>query len=115
MNDYVIPPGTENVWTPPDKVEVAPLDDEVPAADAIYGLRVQGLVRNQNAERVESLCEQLGQIWKDFTDKKISIDVMTAKLGDFRNIELENTDGIDNITVQNFEIAIIKMLTESHK
>ena len=111
---YQIPPGTEHVWTPPEDVVVSPPRDEVDVADAIHGLRVQGLVRNQDEEKVIELSDGLGLLWKNFKTGKSTKDQLTNQLSAFRNNVLVNVEGVDDITVQAFETVIIKMLTESN-
>lgn len=112
--EYQIPPGTEHIWTPPEEVVVTAPRDEVTVADTINGLRVQGIVRLQNEARVNALTDQLAGIWQNFLEKAITKDELTVQVGNFRNTELENTEGIDDITVQFFETAILKMLRESN-
>jgi hypothetical protein len=111
---YQIPPGTEHVWTPPEDVVVTPPRDEVDVADAIHGLRVQGLVRNQDQQKVEELSDGLGLLWTNFKAGKSSKDQLTNQLSAFRNNNLVNVEGIDDITVQIFETVIIKILMESN-
>jgi hypothetical protein len=111
---YQIPPGTEHVWTPPEDVVVTPPRDEVDVADAIHGLRVQGLVRNQDQQKVEELSDGLGLLWTNFKAGNSSKDQLTNQLSAFRNNNLVNVEGIDDITVQIFETVIIKILTESN-
>lgn len=113
--EYTIPPGTEHIWTVPEEVVVTAPRNEVTVVNAIDGLRVQGIVRLQDAARVNALTDQLAAIWQNFLNKAITKDELTAQVGNFRNTELENTEGIDNITVQFFETVIIKMLSESNQ
>ena len=112
--EYTIPPGTEHIWTAPEEVVISSPGDEVTAAEAINGLRVQALVRLQDETRINALTDQLATIWQNFLDKTITKDELTAQVGNFRNTELENTEGIDNITVQFFETAILKIISESN-
>lgn len=112
--EYQIPPGTEHIWTAPEEVVVTAPREEVAVIDAINGLRVQGIVRLQNEARVNALTDQLAGTWQNFLDKAITKDELTAQVGNFRNTELENTEGIDEITVQFFETVILKMLSESN-
>jgi hypothetical protein len=112
--EYTIPPGTEHIWTAPEEVVISAPSGEVTAADAINGLRVQALVRLQDETRINALSDQLATIWQNFLDKAITKDELTAQVGNFRNTELENAEGVDNITVQFFETVILKMLSESN-
>jgi hypothetical protein len=112
--EYTIPPGTEHIWTVPEEVVISSSGDEVSATEAINGLRVQSLVRLQDETRINALTDQLATIWQNFLDKAIAKDELTAQVGNFRNTELENAEGVDNITVQFFEAAILKMLSESN-
>jgi hypothetical protein len=113
--EYQIPPGTEDRWTPPDQVVVTPPRDDVPALNAISGLKVQGLVRNQDNDKVVNLSIELENIWQDFLDKKTTKDQLTEQLANFRNVTLTNIEGVDDITIQAFETVIIKIMTESNK
>jgi hypothetical protein len=112
--EYIIPPGTEHIWTAPEEVVISGPRDEVTAADAINGLRVQALVRLQDETKINALTDQLASIWQNFLDKTITKDELTAQVGNFRNTELVNTEGVDNITVQFFETAILKIISESN-
>jgi hypothetical protein len=112
--EYTIPPGTEHIWTVPEEVVVTAPRDEVTVIDAINGLRVQAIVRNQNEARILALTDQLASIWQNFVDTTITKAELTTQVGNFRNTELENTEGVDNITVQFFETVILKMLSESN-
>jgi hypothetical protein len=113
--EYTIPPGTEHVWTVPEEVVISNPGDEVTAAEAINGLRVQGLVRLQDETKINVLVDQLANIWQNYTEQKINKNELTDQVGNFRNTELVNIEGVDNITVQFFETAILKMLSESNK
>jgi len=75
---------------------------------------VQAIVRNQNEARILALTDQLASIWQNFVDTTITKAELTTQVGNFRNTELENTEGVDNITVQFFETVILKMLSESN-
>jgi hypothetical protein len=112
---YVIPPGTEHVWTPPDQVVVAPLEDVVDTETAIRMIRVQSAVRNQNESKVFALVDQMQALWKSFLDGAINKDQLANQLIDFRNQSLTNVDPteVDDITIQIFENAITKALAES--
>ena len=112
--EYTIPPGTEHIWTVPEEVVVTAPRDEVTVIDAINGLKVQAIVRNQNEARILALTDQLASIWQNFAGNTITKAELTTQVGNFRNTELENTEGIDNITVQFFETVILKMLSESN-
>lgn len=113
--EYVIPPGTEHVWTPPDRVVITPPRDDVGVDGVLNGISLQGLVRNQDPAKIENLSNILKGIWEDFTSNKISKDQLTEKLGNFRNNNLVNLDGFDDVFVQMCETCIVKMLTESNK
>ncbi len=112
---YVIPPGTEHVWTPPDQVVVAPIEDVVDTETAIRMIRVQSAVRNQNASKIIELVDQLQALWQSFLDGAVNKDQITNQLIDFRNQSLTNVDSteVDNVTIQCFEGAITKALAES--
>jgi hypothetical protein len=115
--EYVIPPGTEDRWTPPDEVVVTPPRDTTRAIDAITGLKVQAIVRNQNEQKVLSLVSKLEGIYQSFLDKKITLSQLSEQLGNFRNNDLANNDPkeVDDVTIQCFEHAILKALAESNQ
>jgi len=113
--NYEIPPGTEHVWTPPEEVKVTFPRDDVPVINAVHGLRVHGLVRNQTEQKVIDLSDKLEKIWQDFLDNKATKELLITNVANFRNNDLQNAEGIDEITVQAFETVIIKMLTESNQ
>jgi hypothetical protein len=112
--EYVIPPGTGHIWTPPDQTVVTPPRDDVSIADAIHGLRVQGLVRGQNNDSVITLSDKLGQIWQSYLDNNITKEQLLNQVIDFRNKDLTdlNESQVDNITVQSFETVILKLISE---
>lgn len=113
--EYVIPPGTENRWTPPEQIVVTPVDPTCPAIEAIRNLKVQGLVRNQNQDKIQNLVDKCVGIYQSFLDKKINSQQLAEQLANFRNNDLTNVNSIevDDITVQNFEFAISQAMLES--
>jgi hypothetical protein len=115
--EYVVPPGTEHTWTPPEQIVVTPSDPTYPALDTIRNLRVQGLVRNQNQEKIQGLTDKCAQIYQSFLDKKINAQQLADQLAHFRNNDLTSNSAadVDDITVQNFEFAILQAISESTK
>jgi hypothetical protein len=113
--EYVIPPGTEHVWTPPEEVVVSPLEENIPPEEIINMIKVQGLVRNQDNNKVIALVDKLSMIWDDFNLQKNTKDEFTDKIGNFRNVDLQTLDGFDSFTVQVFEDVILKLLAKSNK
>lgn len=113
--EYVIPPGTEHVWTPPDQVVIAKIEDEVDTETSIRMIRVQASVRNQNESKIFELVDQLQALWKSFLDAAVSKEQIANQLIDFRNQSLTNVDPVevDNVTIQFFENVITKALAES--
>jgi hypothetical protein len=113
--EYQIPPGTEDRWTPPEQVVVTPPRDDMSALTSINGLKVHGLVRNQDNDKVVNLSIELEHIWQDFLDKKTTKNQLMDQLANFRNVTLTNIEGVDDITIQAFETVIIKIITESNE
>jgi hypothetical protein len=113
--EYVIPPGTEHVWTPPDQVVIARTDDGVDTVTAIRMIKVQAVVRGQNQSKILELVEQLDTLWQSFLDSAVSKEQIANQLIDFRNQSLTNVDPVevDNVTIQIFEDVITKALAES--
>lgn len=113
--EYVIPPGTEHIWTPPDQVVIARVEDTVDTETTIRMIRVQASVRNQNESKILALVDQMQTLWKSFLDSVVTKDQIASQLIDFRNQELTNVDSaeVDNVTIQFFEDAITKALAES--
>lgn len=113
--EYVIPPGTEHVWTPPEEVVVTPMEEGIVPEELITMVKVQGLVRNQDNDKVIALCDKLSMIWNDFKVQNINKDEFINRISNFRNVDLQTLDGFDGITVQVFEDVIVKILVESNK
>ena len=113
--EYIIPPGTENTWTPSDQVVIAPIEDGVDTETRIRMIRVQAPVRGQNESKVLELVDQMQVLWKSFLDGAINKEQLANQLTNFRNQSLTNVDTteVDNVTIQFFENAITKALAES--
>lgn len=113
--EYVIPPGTEHVWTPPEEVVASAPLESTKAIDAITGLRVQAIVRNQNEPKILALVEKAASIYQSFLDKKINAQQLADQMATFRNVDLIGHDPkeVDDVTIQNIELAILKAIAES--
>jgi hypothetical protein len=111
--EYVIPPGTEHVWTPPEQVKVTPPETNIPIPTLIDNLRVHKLVRQNNPEKVEALIVELDTIWQKFNNKTINSGQLSNELGKFRTETLSSMDGYDDITVQIFEDVLVRMMAVS--
>jgi hypothetical protein len=113
--EYTIPPGTEHVWTPPDEVVVSSAPNETTIAENLDRLLVHKLVRDQNSETIENLVNELTNIWKEFTNKSINSNQLAEELSSFRLTRLITSEAVDDITIQSFEEAMVKMMGESTK
>jgi len=113
--EYTIPPGTEHVWTPPDEVVVSSAPNETTIAENLDRLLVHKIVRNQNSETIENLVNELTNIWKEFTNRSINSNQLAEELSSFRLTRLITSEAVDDITIQAFEEAMVKMMGESTK
>lgn len=111
--EYTIPPGTEHVWTPPEQVVVTPASDEISISSYLENLGAQACVRLQSTEVVNNLITNITDIWARFTNKSITSLQLSEELAEFRLSKLSTCDGFDDITVQQFEDIMVKMMKES--
>jgi len=113
--EYTIPPGTEHVWTPEGASVVSPPAPNLKAIDLLDGLKVQAIVRNQNETKIKDLVAKVVAIYQSFLDKKINTQQLADQMGAFRNNDLTNLSPaeVDDVTIQNFENAIVFALAES--
>lgn len=116
--EYVIPPETEHVWTPPEQVVVTPPPLDIPATELIDQLGLQKMVREQDPDIIQSLIDKLRDIWGEFDSKAIDATTFAQKLADFRNNDLNSSQGpheFDDFTVQAFEHTMAILMNESTK
>jgi hypothetical protein len=111
--EYTIPPGTEHVWTPPEQVVVTPAPDEISISNYLENLGAQACVRLQSPEVINDLITNIKDIWARFTNKSITSLQLSEELAEFRLSKLSTGDGFDDITVQQFEDVMVKMMKES--
>lgn len=113
--EYTVPPGTEHIWTPEGASVVSAVPPGLKAIDVLDGLKVQAIVRNQNEQQVKDLVAKVVSIYQSFLDKKINTQQLADQMGTFRNTDLMNLPPaeVDDLTIQNFENAILFALAES--
>jgi hypothetical protein len=112
---YVIPPGTEDVWTPPAEALVTPPPEEASVEELVEQLGCHILVREQSPEVVTQLITELRNIWSRFKSNQVNSEGLSAELASFRLNRLCDNDGYDQVTVEVIENVMVRMMQESTK
>lgn len=113
--EYTIPPGTEHIWTPPEEVVLTPAPDNTTPDELLEALGAHKVVREQDPQVIDTLINELSEIWTRFKNKSINSSQLTEELATFRTTKLTNPVGFDDIMVQAFEEAMVRMMQESNK